>query len=344
MTNQRKPYGPKGDPAKAKLVVVAEAPAQAELAIGRPLIGPSGQLFNESIRRAGIDRSSCYITNVFDRMVKRNAKSEAVTDRNAPHFELWHPKHGFTAEGRDDIERLTKELEACKNASTILCLGAIALAAVAGSDKAKITKFRGSIYPSKISKHKVVGTIHPAAVFRGKFEWRYLIDYDTRRVAHEMTFDGIKDLGHKFEMATPFDEAMKRLKWIKQTQKVVAWDIEVIGRQCAMIGFTWTPVDCISINLPAYSLAQEVDLWVAMADIIEDPNIENVVQNGMFDVSFLAMHCNVRTRGKIHDTMLKHHIMYHEFPASLAFMQSLYTDIPYHKDMVKHGDIEKDGG
>lgn len=336
-------YGASGNPATAKLIILADAPTATELAIGRPLVGPAGQILDDSLRRAGIRREDCFILTIFDRIVKKDAKGN-VFEKQLPAFELFSLRHGFTGNAQEDIDRLETLVKSC-SATTILALGGIALSAIAGKSKSAISRYRGSIYQCTFDKSKkVIGTHHPAAVFRGNFEWRYLVDYDARRAANELQFSGIADLGHKFEMAKPFDQLIHRLKWIKDTQSVVAWDIEVTGRQCAMIGFAWTPTNAVCVNFPTYSARQEAELWVACADIIEDPDIENILQNGMFDVSFLMQNCNVRTRGKVHDTMLKHHMMYHEFPAGLAFMQSLYTDIPYHKDMVKHGEIEKDNG
>lgn len=52
-----------GDPG-AKLLIVAMAPGREELAHNKPLVGPTGQeLWRTLSRKAGVDRSDCYIAN-----------------------------------------------------------------------------------------------------------------------------------------------------------------------------------------------------------------------------------------------------------------------------------------
>ena len=50
-------------PLDASIMFVGEQPGDQEDVAGRPFIGPAGQLFDEALERAGIDRSSVYVTN-----------------------------------------------------------------------------------------------------------------------------------------------------------------------------------------------------------------------------------------------------------------------------------------
>lgn len=55
----------KGDgPDKAKVIVVGEAPGQQEARVGKPFIGPSGQLLDKVLQVAGTTRADTYVTNV----------------------------------------------------------------------------------------------------------------------------------------------------------------------------------------------------------------------------------------------------------------------------------------
>jgi probable DNA metabolism protein len=49
--------------AGAKLMIVGEQPGDHEDEQGRPFVGPAGQLLDEYLERAGIDRSAAYVTN-----------------------------------------------------------------------------------------------------------------------------------------------------------------------------------------------------------------------------------------------------------------------------------------
>lgn len=50
-------------PLDARIVFVGEQPGDQEDLAGRPFVGPAGQLFDEALEKAGIERSSVYVTN-----------------------------------------------------------------------------------------------------------------------------------------------------------------------------------------------------------------------------------------------------------------------------------------
>jgi DNA polymerase len=50
-------------PLDAKILFVGEQPGDQEDLAGRPFVGPAGQLFDEALETAGIERSDAYVTN-----------------------------------------------------------------------------------------------------------------------------------------------------------------------------------------------------------------------------------------------------------------------------------------
>ena len=50
-------------PLDASIVFVGEQPGDQEDLAGRPFVGPAGQLFDQALEKAGIDRSTTYVTN-----------------------------------------------------------------------------------------------------------------------------------------------------------------------------------------------------------------------------------------------------------------------------------------
>ena len=50
-------------PLDAGIMFVGEQPGDQEDIAGRPFVGPAGALFDESLEKAGIDRSTVYVTN-----------------------------------------------------------------------------------------------------------------------------------------------------------------------------------------------------------------------------------------------------------------------------------------
>lgn len=50
-------------PLDAKLMVVGEQPGDQEDRTGKPFVGPAGQMFDDALGQAGIDRARIYVTN-----------------------------------------------------------------------------------------------------------------------------------------------------------------------------------------------------------------------------------------------------------------------------------------
>ena len=50
-------------PLDAAIMFVGEQPGDQEDLAGRPFVGPAGQLFDAALEKAGIDRSTVYVTN-----------------------------------------------------------------------------------------------------------------------------------------------------------------------------------------------------------------------------------------------------------------------------------------
>jgi uracil-DNA glycosylase family protein len=50
-------------PLNASILFVGEQPGDQEDLAGRPFVGPAGQLFDQALEKAGIDRSTVYVTN-----------------------------------------------------------------------------------------------------------------------------------------------------------------------------------------------------------------------------------------------------------------------------------------
>jgi len=50
-------------PLNASIMFVGEQPGDQEDVAGRPFVGPAGALFDEALQKAGIDRSTVYVTN-----------------------------------------------------------------------------------------------------------------------------------------------------------------------------------------------------------------------------------------------------------------------------------------
>ena len=336
------PYAPEGSVNTAKYVFVGEAPAKYEMKYGKPLTGPSGWVFDDCLKSARINRSQCYITNVFDFMVSKDEQKNIL---DAQGNIVWHTRSGFTERGKVHIDRLYDELKPAT--SNVICpMGNPALEALTG--RRGIFRWRGSILTSSILPgRKVIPTIHPANALHGQYISRYYIRSDFRRVRDQAEFPDVRRPPYDFRLFPTFSECMGFLEWLKKEKPKVSVDIEVAFRQVSRISYGWEHYKAISIphGDAEWPEEKETQLWLKTAEVLEDPDIPKIFQNGMFDIQFLMYvhHIHVPV-SSIDDTMYAHSIVYPDFRAGLDTLCSLYTEQPYYKDMVKHGPIDKEGG
>ena len=143
-------------PEDARLMIVGEQPGDNEDLQGKPFIGPAGQLLDECLALAGIDRSTSYLTNT------------------VKHFK-WKPSAAGAGRKRRLHESPDRfEVSACKpwlkaelarvSPDTVVLLGATAARAVIRPDF-KITKERGLVEGSSLAP-RVIATVHPSYLLR----------------------------------------------------------------------------------------------------------------------------------------------------------------------------------
>lgn len=138
-------------PSTARLMLVGEQPGDEEDRLGRPFVGPAGQVLEGALREAGIDRSQIYVTNVVKhfsfeergkrRLHKRPAADEIMACRP------W----------------LLAELSLIKPA-VLVCLGATAVQGVL-RQRARLSELRGRVQASEFCT-QTIATYHPSAVLR----------------------------------------------------------------------------------------------------------------------------------------------------------------------------------
>lgn len=340
------PYAPEGNIKEASYVIVGEAPARKEMELGYPFAGLAGQVLDECLQAAGIPRKRCYLTNVWDFFIYKDKQKNIYipgTDRC-----LWKGRSGLQESSAPGVERLNEELEPA-SANVFIPLGNPALEALTGHKG--ITKWRGSILPATLSNikgRKCIPSIHPANALWGEYNNRYLIKFDLLRAKTEVKKPEIVRPKYNFNLFPTFTECISCLKSLRKVKCRVICDIEVALRQASRISFSLETDEMWAISIPlgdgGWSDKEETQLWIHLAAFLEDPNVPKVFQYGVFDIQFMLVQHNILVRGTLDDTYTAHSIMYPDFRAKLAFLTSLYTDQPFYKDMVKHGDIDKAEG
>ena len=305
---------------EATLLFVGEAPARWEMVKGRPLVGESGKIFDASLHRAGVIRGDVRIENVVRKPIG------SITDYISS-------KGVLTEKGNEAVQDLRERI-AGSGAKVIVPLGNLALKAVA--NEYRITKVRGSPMHSTILDGPVViPSIHPASTLpgRGKYIDRYTIASDFQKAAR-FAVDGFRPIERKFDIFPDLPKITRYLKGLQIHNGPIAFDIEIYNFQVSCIGFSTDPAHAICIPFVGekWSIEEEIYIWKLIQTVMGDPTITLVAHNAMFDISFLFLQNNIRTRARVHDTLIMHRVLYPDFPSRLDFVTSNYTDEPYYKD------------
>ncbi len=136
---------------QAEVMFIGEQPGDQEDRAGKPFVGPAGQLLDQALVKAGIERDKTYVTNV------------------VKHFK-------WVAKGKRRIHQTPDawEIAACKpwlnteialiKPQVIVCLGATAAQALLGKEF-RVTRHRGEFIESPLAPF-VIATVHPSAILR----------------------------------------------------------------------------------------------------------------------------------------------------------------------------------
>lgn len=318
---------------RVDMVLVGEVPGKDEVAKREGFMGAAGQYLNTMLKNVGIDRSKVRLTHV----LKCNPKNNKLPEDLDLAIECCAPL-------------LEKDVVGAK---VIIGFGGVPLKTFIGLDK--ILKRRGSVYPLE-SGQPFLATLHPSFLRRMEYiqseEKRGLIpkevvEADLGKAIRIVNGEDWRDW-EKFT-STPFPSKFElflfldRLYHNNGKDKWVGVDIETTHDKKN----PWkVPLLC------GFSF----DDWGVCASFEEDWEIEFLLSafaspmpkafhNGIFDVKWLR-EIGFTVNNYLYDTQYMHHGSYAELPHSLAFVQSLYTWMPYHKDLVnwvEDDDVEDEG-
>ena len=142
-------------PLNAEIVLLGEQPGDVEDREGRAFVGPAGQLLDQALSEARIDRAKVYITNA------------------VKHFK-WEPR------GKRRIHQKpnSRDMAACRpwleaelrliKPRVLVCLGSTAATTIFGA-RARVLRDRGQLRESEFAEQTMI-TFHPSALLRAPDE------------------------------------------------------------------------------------------------------------------------------------------------------------------------------
>jgi uracil-DNA glycosylase len=157
-------------PADADLMLVGEQPGDKEDLAGKPFVGPTGQLVDQALADAGIDRKEIYITGAVKHF-KYEMRGKRRLHKRPNNYEIERCKIWL-----DHERELVKP-------STIVALGVSAVRSLTGKT-VTISKMRKT--PLTLADGtKLVITMHPSALLR-------IADEADKRAAYRAFVDDLK--------------------------------------------------------------------------------------------------------------------------------------------------------
>lgn len=332
-------------PKHYKLAIVGEAWGEEEAAWKLPFVGPAGKQLDTILEDAGILRSECFLTNVFNFRPADAAKVVSANPNDLSHIcgskgdsdvakglDPLIPGKYLKAEYSGELDRLRAELkEVAPNA--VVLLGNTACWALLG--RQAVSKIRGTACLSSwVPQIKCIPTFHPAAVLR-QYDLRHVTVMDFIKARRESDFPELRRPVRYVHVAETVEDIRAYKRDYLDGAGRIAFDVETDRRaQITCICFAASIdrvlvipfVDARKPNGNYWSdLGDELIAWDLVAEILDGP-AEKVGQNGTYDMTYAWQQYGIPTRNYAHDSMLLHHALQPESEKGLGFLGSVYTN------------------
>lgn len=341
---------------KFKIALIGEAYGAEEDQWKLPFIGPAGQELNRMLADAGLDRSHCYTTNVFNFRPPANdllAMCVSARDNRIPLWPALSPGKYVPLSQEAELSRLFSELESVRPNLAVL-LGNTASWALLKTTA--ISKIRGAITSSPVLPWlKCLPTYHPAAVLR-QYDLRHVAVMDLMKAKLECEFPEVRIPPREIWLDPELSDIELFYNNYVLNAKAIAYDIETVGNEITCIGFATSNDRVLVVPFHDHrkeggsywpSMAEELAAWNLVQLILNSPAIK-IAQNGMYDLQYLWQVYGITVNNASEDTMLLHHSLQPESQKGLAFLGSVYCnmpawkiDRPRGKTTLKVGDAEE---
>jgi len=316
----------------AQLFILGQSPGDRERESGKPFSGPSGEVLNTALRKAGISRAQNYVSNMVKCYVPAGEKihPEAV-------------KHCRPL--------LHREMELLSNCKTILTVGKEAFDGLTGKDlkvshdrksceKNPSAWLRGAPFRMDSTGQTIIPTIHPSFVMRSGFLNAPTFEYD---VAKGGDFaDNVRMVPQVHYNHNASDaEVLEYLELILsrgecgldiETPEATADEDEldsVVQTNIDLIGLSANVGESIGVHPDQFHLLDSF-----FTNTSRSP-VTTWVYNGGFDFLHLGKRWDLRGVRPA-DAMIGFYLLWPDLMVKdLATATSYYCDMPYYKNWRK---------
>lgn len=329
-------YVPHSGPENAQVLIVGESPGSDETRTKQPFVGASGELLRQVLFNNGFPcASSADIEYAFSKKGTQAARDlnnqYNIRFANLVNYQPEGNKFDNFTESEVNIglQELDEYIQKWKsNIRICIAVGGMPLQYIV--KKYGIENWRGSVV--KVGGVTVLATYHPSYVVRNRSNYGVFAQDIAK--AHRIFSEGYKfpeldykvvssgyDLEEVIHECKAFRELSTDIETIKHTNRILCVGVAISAKTAFVIPNTATE----GLDSTCRRFCTEV---------IEDVNIEQTYHNGAFDVEIFNNN-QVKVGNFKHDTRIMQHVLAPELPASLSFITSIFTDIPYYKDKGK---------
>lgn len=267
--------GSKGNP-RAPVVFVAESPGYVEVHSGKPLSGPSGQIFHAFVP----DDDNIYVLNALECSPPQKKKNEKTLNQAALACR----------------QRLLQKVQMHPR-RLIVAMGNPAVRSLTGNWGLKITQIRGRLIPSHLSELGILPVVHIAALMRGTGsfrQWKEDIQYAMELASGRPPR---KHIPAEVQVVSPFipqagiDWLFKQMMWpLIDAKRVGSQPAELTG-DIETTGFDHINDRILSLgvtpaNDPQISYCFYPHHFSMLKKHLESPDIKWCWHNGKFDIKF----------------------------------------------------------
>ena len=318
----------------AEIAIIEEFPLEHEYINKKIFLGGTGYTYQTMLSAVNLKREDIWTTSYLGNYAKK--LREYFYDNLCAKLKY---------EYNDYANLLVQELSQLPNLKVIIPVGNASLQAITGLRG--ISDYRGSILPisdsfcrAKKDVWKVIPTYSPREI-NIDYHLKVYTTIDLKRALVQKDIKGIIRTTRRMIIEPTFKQATDYLENIIKNKITCAADIETRGvghaTEIDCISFAISPNDGISvpflrIDMSRYWTDIHESNYISnlVKQIIDDPNIGKIYQNGMFD-TWVMGNLGYNPKGLIFDTMFAAHCMYCELEKDLGTLTSIYTDEPYYK-------------
>ena len=335
-------YG-EGSP-NAKIMVVGECYGYEDVRACKPFPGPAGEDFSRILGEAGLMRSQCYITNLYNSRPPggriESLMAMTIKARTTRHVQL----HGRYVEPElmAGYRRLLQEIAMVKPNLIITC-GTLPLWALTGAYG--VTKWRGSCLRQTHDTQEALApkVIPTFAMWQITSQWknRAVMVKDMRVALRESASrEYLHEPKWNFIIRPGFAQAKRCLYELTQAAEQLPagqelWlelDLETRAGHIACLGLSWSTTEAICIPFMCtesmygyWPLDQEAELVWDLRTLLKHSRVAIRWQNGLYDAQYIWRHWHFIPRGR-QDTMISMHTAFVALPKSLAYQSSIFSE------------------